>query len=144
MPISLVGEIDFLHINKRTLVSVLFYDINSGIVNVDNFNKGSDLLLKDANSSDVMEQIKANNPRIGGSCCLYVFGLKDDFRDIDIIVDNINGIDLPYEKIPLIHEKRLNRTLKYMIDNVEIDISESLFYENDVINYIGIIPYKCK
>ena len=25
-----------------------------------------------------------------------------------------------------------------MIDNVEIDISESLFYENDVINYIGI------
>lgn len=87
---------------------------------------------------DVMEQIKANNPRIGGSCCLYVFGLKDDFRDIDIIVDNLNGIDLPYEKIPLIHEKRLNRTLKYMIDNVEIDISESLFYENDVINYIGI------
>lgn len=87
---------------------------------------------------DVMEQIKANNPRIGGSCCLYVFGLKDDFRDVDIIVDNINGIDLPYEKIPLIHEKRLNRTLKYMIDNVEIDISESLFYENDVINYIGI------
>lgn len=87
---------------------------------------------------DVIEQIKANNPRIGGSCCLYVFGLEDDFRDIDIIVDNINGIDLPYEKIPLIHEKRLNRTLKYMIDNVEIDISESLFYENDVINYIGI------
>lgn len=87
---------------------------------------------------DVMEQIKANNPRIGGSCCLYVFGLKDDFRDVDIIVDNLNGIDLPYEKIPLIHEKRLNRTLKYMIDNVEIDISESLFYENDVINYIGI------
>ena len=66
---------------------------------------------------DVMEQIKANNPRIGGSCCLYVFGLKDDFRDVDIIVDNLNGIDLPYEKIPLIHEKRLNRTLKYMIDN---------------------------
>lgn len=86
----------------------------------------------------IMEQIKANNPRIGGSCCLFIFGLKDDFRDIDIIVDNINGIDLPYEKIPLIHKKRLNRTLKYIINGVEIDISESLFKENNVINYNDI------
>lgn len=80
---------------------------------------------------NIMQQIKNNNPRIGGSCCLFVLGLKDDFNDIDIIVDTIDGIQFDYPIIPLQHPKRLNRTIKYDIDGIEIDISESLFKEND-------------
>ena len=80
---------------------------------------------------NIMRQIKNNNPRIGGSCCLFVLGLKDDFNDIDIIVDTIDGIQFDYPIIPLQHPKRLNRTIKYDIDGIEIDISESLFKEND-------------
>ena len=79
----------------------------------------------------IMQQIKDNNPRIGGSCCLFVLGLKDDFNDVDIIVDTIDGIQLDYPIIPLQHPKRLNRTIKYDINGIEIDISESLFKEND-------------
>ena len=78
-----------------------------------------------------MQQIKNNNPRIGGSCCLFVLGLKDDFNDVDIIVDTIDGIQFDYPIIPLQHPKRLNRTIKYEINGIEIDISESLFKEND-------------
>jgi hypothetical protein len=80
---------------------------------------------------NIMQQIKNNNPRIGGSCCLFVLGLKDDFNDVDIIVDTIDGIEFDYPIIPLQHPKRLNRTIKYDIDGIEIDISESLFKEND-------------
>lgn len=79
----------------------------------------------------IMQQIKDNNPRIGGSCCLFVLGLKDDFNDVDIIVDTIDGIQFDYPLIPLQHPKRLNRTIKYDINGIEIDISESLFKEND-------------
>ena len=66
------------------------------------------------------------NPRIGGSCALYFYGEVESYRDIDIIVDSIDGIDLPYPKIEFIHKKRLNRGIKYCIDGQEVDILESL------------------
>lgn len=66
------------------------------------------------------------NPRIGGSCALYFYGEVESYRDIDIIVDSINDIDLPYPKIEFIHKKRLNRGIKYCIDGQEVDILESL------------------
>ena len=66
------------------------------------------------------------NPRIGGSCALYFYGEVESYRDVDIIVDSIDGIDLPYPKIEFIHKKRLNRGIKYCIDGQEVDILESL------------------
>lgn len=70
---------------------------------------------------------KGCNPRIGGSYNLYLRGLVNSYRDIDVIVDTIDGINLPFPKIELIHKKRLNRTVKYCIEGQEIDFSESLF-----------------
>lgn len=66
------------------------------------------------------------NPRIGGSCALYFYGEVESYRDVDIIVDSIDDIDLPYPKIEFIHKKRLNRGIKYCIDGQEVDILESL------------------
>lgn len=64
----------------------LAYDINSGVVNEDNFNKGPDLILKEADSSLVMEQIKK-------ICNSYK---KMDYKDFQILVPmykTLNGID---------------------------------------------------
>lgn len=66
------------------------------------------------------------NPRIGGSCALYFYGEVESYCDVDIIVDSIDDIDLPYPKIEFIHKKRLNRGIKYCIDGQEVDILESL------------------
>ena len=89
---------------------------------------------------NIMQQIKNNNPRIGGSCCLFVLGLKEDFNDVDIIVDTIDGIQFDYPIIPLQHSKRLNRTLKYNIDGkyIEFEITENELFD-DLDTYIKII-----
>ena len=49
---------------------------------------------------------KEVNPRIGGSCALYFYGAVDTYRDVDIIVDSIDGINLPFPKIEFISKKR--------------------------------------
>ena len=64
----------------------LAYDINSGSINEDNFNKGTDLILKESDSSLVMEQIKK-------ICNSYK---KMDYKDFQILVPmykTLNGID---------------------------------------------------
>lgn len=83
------------------------------------------------------------NPRIGGSCALYFYGEVESYRDVDIIVDSIDGIDLPYPKIEFIHKKRLNRGIKYCIDGQEVDILESLNSVPDIV-YSGIsgLPFE--
>lgn len=89
-------------------------------------------------AKNIIDKIISKNPRIGGSCGLFLQDKVNDFRDVDIIVDNINDIDLPYKKIPLIHTKRLNKTLKYNIDDVEIDIIEGFNKDEKIIDYNGI------
>lgn len=83
------------------------------------------------------------NPRIGGSCALYFYGEVEFYRDVDIIVDSIDSIDLPYPKIEFIHKKRLNRGIKYCIDGQEVDILESLNSVPDIV-YSGIsgLPFE--
>lgn len=83
------------------------------------------------------------NPRIGGSCALYFYGEVESYRDVDIIVDSIDDIDLPYPKIEFIHKKRLNRGIKYCIDGQEVDILESLNSVSDIV-YSGIsnLPFE--
>lgn len=73
---------------------------------------------------------KKVNPRIGGSYALYFYGDVDTYRDVDIIVDSIEDINLPFPKIEFIHPKRLNKGIKYCIDGKEVDILESfLMYQ---------------
>ena len=84
----------------------LAYDINSGIVNIDNFNKGSDLLLKEATSSDVMEQIKK-------ICNSYK---KMDYKDFQILVPmykSLNGID------------NINKVLQDVFNPIELNKKEN-------------------
>lgn len=83
------------------------------------------------------------NPRIGGSCALYFYGEVESYRDVDIIVDSIDGIDLPYPKIEFIHKKRLNRGIKYCIDGQEVDILESLnSIPNIIHSEISKLPFE--
>ena len=83
------------------------------------------------------------NPRIGGSCALYFYGEVESYRDVDIIVDSIDGIDLPYPKIEFIHKKRLNRGIKYCIDGQEVDILESLIDTPHIIySRISELPFE--
>ena len=86
---------------------------------------------------------KQANPRIGGSCALYFYGEVESYRDVDIIVDSKDDIDLPYPKIEFIHKKRLNRGIKYCIDGQEVDILESLNSVPNII-YSGIsgLPFE--
>ena len=65
-------------------------------------------------------------PKIGGSLALYYYGIVNNVNDIDIIVNDIDGINLPYNKIPLVHSKRLNKTISYDVNGVKVDIIESL------------------
>lgn len=76
---------------------------------------------------------KEVNPRIGGSCALYFYGAVDTYRDVDIIVDSIDDIDLPFPKIEFIHPKRLNKGIKYCIDGQEVDILEKLSYVSVIV-----------
>ena len=83
------------------------------------------------------------NPRIGGSCALYFYGEVEFYRDVDIIVNSIDGIDLPYPKIEFIHKKRLNRGIKYCIDGQEVDILESLIDTPHIIySRISELPFE--
>ena len=83
------------------------------------------------------------NPRIGGSCALYFYGEVESYRDVDIIVDSIDGIDLPYPKIEFIHKKRLNRGIKYCIDGQKVDILESLIDTPHIIySRISELPFE--
>lgn len=83
------------------------------------------------------------NSRIGGSCALYFYGEVESYRDVDIIVDSIDGINLPYPKIEFIHKKRLNRGIKYCIDGQEVDILESLINIPHIIySRISELPFE--
>lgn len=60
----------------------------------------------------------------------YIFrGIVDSYRDIDIIINKntISLINLPFPKIEFIHNKRLNKGIKYCIDGREVDILESIY-----------------
>ena len=76
---------------------------------------------------------KKVNPRIGGSCALYFYGDVDTYRDVDIIVDSIEDINLPFPKIEFIHPKRLNKGIKYCIDGKEVDILEKFSYVSVIV-----------
>lgn len=77
---------------------------------------------------------KEVNPRIGGSCALYFYGDVDTYRDVDIIVDSIDDINLPFPKIEFVHSKRLNKGIKYCIDGKEVDILEKLSYVSVIVH----------
>lgn len=76
---------------------------------------------------------KKINPRIGGSCALYFYGDVDTYRDVDIIVDSIDDVNLPFPKIEFIHSKRLNKGIKYCIDSKEVDILEKISYVSTIV-----------
>lgn len=69
---------------------------------------------------------KEVNPRIGGSCALFMYGDVDNFDDIDIIVDSLVGVDLDYERLPLKHPHRLNGTKSYKVGDFKVDLHESI------------------
>lgn len=77
---------------------------------------------------------KEVNPRIGGSCALYFYGDVDTYRDVDIIVDSIDDVNLPFPKIEFVHSKRLNKGIKYCIDGKEVDILEKLSYVSVIVH----------
>ena len=62
---------------------------------------------------------------IGGSCGLYLQGFAKCYHDIDVIVDNVDYIKLPYKELPLTHKTRINRTKKYLIDGLKFDFIEN-------------------
>ena len=76
---------------------------------------------------------KKINPRIGGSCTIYFYGDVDTYRDVDIIVDSIDDVNLPFPKIEFIHSKRLNKGIKYCIDSKEVDILEKISYVSTIV-----------
>ena len=76
---------------------------------------------------------KKINPRIGGSCALYFYGDVDTYRDVDIIVDSIDDVNLPFPKIEFINYKRLNKGIKYSIDSKEVDILEKISYVSTIV-----------
>lgn len=77
---------------------------------------------------------KEVNPRIRGSCALYFYRDADTYRDVDIIVDSIENINLPFPKIEFIHSKRLNKGIKYCIDGKEVNILEKLSYVSVIVH----------
>ncbi|MGM9530848.1 hypothetical protein [Intestinibacter sp.] len=78
------------------------------------------------------------NPRLGGSYNLYLRGLVDSFRDIDIIIDKgtIDKVNLPFPKIESFHGKGLNKRIKYCINGREVDILESINPADSIFNPI--------
>ena len=86
---------------------------------------------------------KEINPRIGGSCALYFYGEVDTYRDVDIIVDSIDNVNLPFPKIEFIHPNRLNRGIKYCIDGQEVDILERLTTVSVIVHStISSLPFE--
>lgn len=85
------------------------------------------------------------DPRIGGSCALYFYGIVDSYRDIDIIVDSIKDINLSFPKIEFIHKNRLNKGIKYCIDGQEVDVLENIVNNPIIVhdtisnlNFVGL------
>ncbi len=62
---------------------------------------------------------------IGGSYGLYLQGCSNFYHDVDIIVDDIDYIKLPYEELPLTRKTRINRTKKYFINGLKFDFIEN-------------------
>lgn len=79
--------------------------------------------------ADILHKIRNCIPSInmiGGSCGLFLQNKTQEFHDVDVIVPNIDDIDLPYQEIPLTRDKkRLNRTKKYLIDDIKFDFIEN-------------------
>ena len=104
----------------------LAYDINSGIVNNDSFNRGSDLILKDALSVDVMEQIKM-------ICNSYK---KMDYKDFQILVPmykTLNGID------------NINKVAQEIFNpkshlKKEIKVGDVIYREDDKVLQLANMP----
>lgn len=78
--------------------------------------------------ADILHKIRNCIPSInmiGGSCGLFLQNKTEEFHDVDVIVPNIDDIELPYQEVPLTHnKKRLNRTKKYLIDDIKFDFIE--------------------
>jgi len=111
---------------KDSNIINLAYDINSGVVNLDNFNKGPDLMLKEATTTDVMEQIKK-------ICNSYK---KIDYKDFQILVPmykTLNGID----SINKLAQDIFNPRSK--IKN-EIKVGDIIYREEDKILQLTNMP----
>ena len=58
---------------------------------------------------------------------MFCYGKANDFNDIDILVDSLMDVDLPYPRLPLKRPTdRLNKTKKYEVDNYIVEIHESV------------------
>lgn len=104
----------------------LAYDINSGVVNEDSFNKGSDLILKEADSSNIMEQLKK-------ICNSYK---KSDYKDFQILVPmykSLNGIDAINKVAQEIFNPKDN-TKK------EIKVGDIIYREEDKVLQLSNMP----
>lgn len=104
----------------------LAYDINSGVVNLDDFKKGNDLILKEASSADVIEQIKK-------ICNSYK---KMDYKDFQILVPmykTLNGID----GINKIAQDIFNPKSKL---KKEIKVGDVIYREEDKILQLSNMP----
>lgn len=104
----------------------LAYDINSGTVDEKIFNKGSDLFFKEADSSDILEQVKK-------ICHSYK---NTDYKDFQILVPmykTLNGID------------NINRAAQEIFNpksllKKEIKVGDVLYRENDKILQLTNMP----
>lgn len=104
----------------------LAYDINSGIVNDENFVKGTDLILKEADSSFVIEQIKM-------ICNSYK---KIDYKDFQILVPmykTINGID----QINKVAQEIFNPKSRL---KKEIKVGDVIYREEDKVLQLTNMP----
>lgn len=97
--------------------------------------------------ADILYKIRNCIPSInmiGGSCGLFLQDKTQEFHDVDVIVPNIDDIDLPYQEIPLIHDKkRLNRTKKYLIDGIKFDFIEDKqsSFNYKIIDSLKVEPF---
>ena len=90
-----------------------------------NMRNGTNITIDDL---ELNQDIKLNNVNyraIGGSYGLYLQGYSKSYHDVDIIVDNIDSINLPYKELPLTRKIRMNRTKKYLINGLKFDFIEN-------------------
>lgn len=104
----------------------LAYDINSGVVKNENFNVGSDLLLKKAKAEDILEEIKK-------ICHSYK---KSDYKDFQILVPmykTLNGID----NINKIAQEIFNPKDNF---KKEIKVGDVIYREEDKVLQLTNMP----
>ncbi len=104
----------------------LAYQINSGVVDDDSFNRGSDLILKEVDTMNVLEQIKM-------ICNSYK---KMDYKDFQILVPmykTLNGID----NINKIAQEIFNPKSK---TKKEIKVGDVIYREEDKILQLSNMP----